>query len=155
MTHICVGNLTIIGSDNGLLPGRCQAITLTNAGLLLIGPLGTNFQVNLIQNSTIFRIIQENALQNAVCKMASILFRPQCVNTPGYHTSNHTTILCPKTERDSMVLTLFAILTQPCSPSLTKVRRACSGYSDIFFMDQEYTLVIEIDIIYHIRLNFV
>ena len=24
--HICVGNLTIIGSDNGLLPGRRQAL---------------------------------------------------------------------------------------------------------------------------------
>ena len=43
MTHIYVGKLTIIGSDNGLLPGRCQAITWTNAGLLLIGPLGKNF----------------------------------------------------------------------------------------------------------------
>ena len=37
------GDLTIIGSDNGLSPGRRQAITWTNAGLLLIGPLGTNF----------------------------------------------------------------------------------------------------------------
>ena len=26
MTHICVGNLTSIGSDNGLSPGRRQAI---------------------------------------------------------------------------------------------------------------------------------
>ena len=38
VTHICVGNLTIIGSDNGLSPGRRQAIILTNAGILLIGP---------------------------------------------------------------------------------------------------------------------
>ena len=43
VTHICVGNLTIIGPDNGLLPGRRQAIFWTNAGILLIGPLGTNF----------------------------------------------------------------------------------------------------------------
>ena len=41
--HICVGNLTIIGSDNDLSPGRLQAIIWTNAGILLIGPLGTNF----------------------------------------------------------------------------------------------------------------
>ena len=41
--HICVGNLTIIGSDNGLSPGQHQAIIWTNAGLLFIGPLGTNF----------------------------------------------------------------------------------------------------------------
>ena len=43
VTHICVSNLTIIGSDNGLSPGRHQAIIWTNAGILLIGPLGTNF----------------------------------------------------------------------------------------------------------------
>ena len=43
MTHICVGKLAIIDSDNGLSPGRRQAIIWTNAGILLIGPLGTNF----------------------------------------------------------------------------------------------------------------
>ena len=49
VTHICVGNLTIIGSDNGLSPGRQQAIIWTNAGILLIGPLGTNFSETLIK----------------------------------------------------------------------------------------------------------
>ena len=43
MTHICVGKLIIIGSDNGLSPDRRQAIIWTNAGILLIGPFGTNF----------------------------------------------------------------------------------------------------------------
>ena len=43
VTHKCVGKLTIIGSDNGLSPGRHQAIIWTNAGILLSGPLGTNF----------------------------------------------------------------------------------------------------------------
>ena len=43
VTHICVVKLTIIGADNGLSPGRRQAIIWTNAGILLIGPLGTNF----------------------------------------------------------------------------------------------------------------
>ena len=37
VTHICVGKLTNIGSDNGLSPGRHQAIIWTNAGILLIG----------------------------------------------------------------------------------------------------------------------
>ena len=41
--QICIGKLAIIGSDNGLLAGRRQAIIWTNAGMLLIGPLGTNF----------------------------------------------------------------------------------------------------------------
>ena len=49
VTHICVGNLTTIGSDNGLSPGRCQAIIWTNAEILLIGPLGTNFSEILIE----------------------------------------------------------------------------------------------------------
>ena len=43
VTHICVSKLIIIGSDNGLSPGRHQAIIWTNAGILLIRTLGTNF----------------------------------------------------------------------------------------------------------------
>ena len=43
VTHMCVSKLNTIGSDNGLSPGRCQAIIWTNAGILWIGPLGTNF----------------------------------------------------------------------------------------------------------------
>ena len=42
MTHICVDELTIIGSHNGMSPGRRQAITWTNVGILWIGTLGTN-----------------------------------------------------------------------------------------------------------------
>ena len=49
MTHICVNKLTIIGSDIGLSPGRRQAIIRTNAGILLIGPLGTNLSEILIE----------------------------------------------------------------------------------------------------------
>ena len=52
MTHICVGKLTIIGSDNGLSPQRRRAIIWTNAGILLIGPLGTNFSEILIEIQT-------------------------------------------------------------------------------------------------------
>ena len=49
VTHLCISKLTIIGSDNGLSPDRAQAIIWTNAGLLLIGPLGTNFSEILIK----------------------------------------------------------------------------------------------------------
>ena len=49
VTHICVGNLTIIGSDNGLSPGRRQAIIWIHAGILLIGPLGTKLSEILIE----------------------------------------------------------------------------------------------------------
>ena len=48
MTHICVSKVTIIASDNGLSPGRRQAIIWNNAGILLIGTLGTSFTEILI-----------------------------------------------------------------------------------------------------------
>ena len=47
--HICISKLNIIGSDNGLLLGWRQATIWTNAGILLIGPLGTNFSEILIE----------------------------------------------------------------------------------------------------------
>ena len=50
--YICVNNLTTIGSVNGLSPGRRQAIIWTNAGILLIWPLGTNLSEILIEIPT-------------------------------------------------------------------------------------------------------
>ena len=78
VTHICVGNLTIIGPDNSLSPGRRQPIIWTNAGILLSGPWGTNFSEILIGIQTF--ALKKNAFENGVCEMASILSRPQCVN---------------------------------------------------------------------------
>ena len=79
VTHICVGNQTTIGSDNGLSPDRRQAIIWTITGILLIGPLGTNFSEISIEIN-LYIVIQANAFQNIVWKMAAILSRPQCVN---------------------------------------------------------------------------
>ena len=79
VTHGCASKLATIGSDNGLSPGRCQAIIWTYAGILLIGPLGTNLSEILNQNLYIF--IQENAFENVVWKMTAILSLPQCVKT--------------------------------------------------------------------------
>ena len=64
MTHICGGKLTIIASDIGLSPERRQAIILTNAGILLIGPLETNFSEILIE-------IQTFSLKKIRLKMSS------------------------------------------------------------------------------------
>ena len=72
VTHICVGKLTTIGSDNGLSPGRHQAIIWTNAGILLIGPLGINFSELLIEiNAFSFRKMR--------LKMSSVKWRPFCL----------------------------------------------------------------------------
>ena len=73
VTHICVSKLTIIGIDNGLSPVRCQAIILTNAGMLLIRTFWTNvgkfhtFSCKKMHLKTVY-------------EMAAILSRPQCVN---------------------------------------------------------------------------
>ena len=64
VTHKCVGKLTINGSDYGLSPGRHQAIIWTNAGILLIGPLGPNFSEILIE-------IQTFSLKKIRLKMSS------------------------------------------------------------------------------------
>ena len=53
MMHIYVSKLTIIGSDNGLLPGWRQTIIWNNAGILLIGALGTSLIETLIEIYTL------------------------------------------------------------------------------------------------------
>ena len=52
MTHLGVGKSTTIGLDNGLSPGGRRAIIRTNAGILLIEPLGTSFSEILIEIKT-------------------------------------------------------------------------------------------------------
>ena len=72
VTHICVSKLTIIGPDNGLSPGRYQAIIWTNAGILLIGPLGTNFSEILIKIYTF-------SFKKMLLKLSSAKWRPFCL----------------------------------------------------------------------------
>ena len=69
--HICVSDLTIIGSDNGLSPGWRQAIIWTNDGKLLIGPLGTNFSENLVEYHTF-------SFKKMYMKISSAKGRPFC-----------------------------------------------------------------------------
>ena len=61
--------LIIIGSDNGLSPGRRQAIIWTNAAILLNGPLGTNFSKILID-------IQKFSFKKMHLEMSSAKWRP-------------------------------------------------------------------------------
>ena len=72
VTHICVSKLAIIGSDNGLSPGRRQAIIGTNAEIFLIGTLGTNFSENVIE-------IDIFSFKKNHLKMSSGNRRPFCV----------------------------------------------------------------------------
>ena len=70
-----IGNVTIVGSDNGLSPGRRQAIIWTNAGILLFGPLGSNFIEILIKIHTF-------PSKKMKMKMSSAKWRPfwLCLN---------------------------------------------------------------------------
>ena len=72
VTQICIGSLTTIGSDNGLSPGQRQAIILTNTGILLIGPLETNFSEFLIEILTF-------SFKKMRLKVSSVKWRPFCL----------------------------------------------------------------------------
>ena len=69
VTHICVSKRTINGSNNGLSPDRRQAIIWTNAGILLIRTLGTNF-------SEILSEIHAFSFKKRHLKMSSAKWRP-------------------------------------------------------------------------------
>ena len=71
VTHICISKIAIIGSDNGLSPGQCQAIILTNAEIFLIWPLGTNV-------SEIFIEIHIFSFKKMHLKMSSAICQPFC-----------------------------------------------------------------------------
>ena len=73
MTHVCISNLPIIGSDNGLSPGQRQAIIWTKAGILLIGPLGTNF-------SEIVIVILTFSFMKMHFKMSSVKWWSFCLS---------------------------------------------------------------------------
>ena len=84
VTHMCASELTIIGSDNGLSPGRCQAIIWTNAGLFLIEPLGTIFSEILIE-------IHAVSITKLHLKMSSAKWRPSCLI---FNELRHNTTVC-------------------------------------------------------------
>ena len=70
--HICLTKLTIISPDNGLSPGWRQAIIWINAGILLIGPLGTSFSEILFEVHTV-------SFKKIHLKMSSGEWRPFCL----------------------------------------------------------------------------
>ena len=73
VTHICIGKLTIIASDNGLSPGWCQAIIWTNTGILLIWTSGANF-------SEILNEINTFSFKKMHLKMSSVNWLQFCLS---------------------------------------------------------------------------
>ena len=73
MTHTCVSYWTIIGSDNGLSPGRRQALIWNHTRILLIRNLGTNFSEILSEIHTLW-------FKKMHLKMSSWKWRPFCLS---------------------------------------------------------------------------
>ena len=86
LMHICINKLTIIGSDNGLLPGWHLAINETI--LEFYWNLINKVLLNLKQKACI--LIHENAFENILYKMVAFLSQHQCVEC-----SNHFIPKCP------------------------------------------------------------
>ena len=92
-TYICVSKLAFIGSDNGLSPGRHQAIIWTNVGISLIRPLGTNF-------SEIYIEICIFSFKKVHLKMSAAKYRPYCpglnVLTPNGPSPSYHSLIDPQ-----------------------------------------------------------
>ena len=97
--HICVSKFSILGSDNDLSPGWRQAIICTNAGLLLIGPLWTDFNGILTKIHTF-------SFKKMHLKRSSGKWRPFCLSL------NVLTLLTP------ICSWLFKCLFHMCSWSI-------------------------------------
>ena len=72
MTLEYIIKIIIIGSIDGLSPGRCQAIIWNIVEILLIGPLGTNFSEILIK-------IHIFSFKKIYLKMSSAKWQPICL----------------------------------------------------------------------------
>ena len=94
VTHICVSKLTTTGSDNGLSPGRRQAIIWTNAGILSVGLLGWNFSELLIE-------IQNFSFICVICEMAAILSRGDELNQT--RAESHAPRSCRRCNKKNMI----------------------------------------------------
>ena len=104
------------GSDNGLSPIRRQAIIQTKAGLLLIGPLGTNVNGILIK-------IQNFLFTKMHLKVSSVKWRPFC---PGGDELRHRSLISPSYTRGYIGILIIYFPDVPFKsneshPSLTYV----------------------------------
>ena len=87
-----------------------QAIIWTNAGILLIGPLGIHFGEILIKSHTFsFRKMH---LKNVVWQMSAILYQPQCVYSLGSgHVANilkHFKLIVQHSSFNTWAVNLFS-----------------------------------------------
>ena len=101
MTHICIGNQTIIDSDNGLSPDRRQAIIWNNVGILLSGPLGIVFSQISIEIHTF-------SFKKMHLKTSSAKWVPSCLGlnvlTWTYRTALATKLMRSSVQRKWLII---------------------------------------------------
>ena len=124
-THICVSKLTIICSDNGLSPGQRQAIIWTKAGILLIGPLGTNFSEIIIEIIT-------SSFKKMHFKLSSAKWPPFCLGL-----SVLTAMVLIVYDKQVLVLYLWQTISTSCAVSVMSSDRKCKY---IFMFPQNYSV---------------
>ena len=132
VTHMCVSKRTIIGWDNGLSPGRRQAIIWTNAGILLIGHSGTNFSEILIEIVTF-------SFKKMRLKVSSAKWRPFCLglNVLNAHYMNwccwHTTTWWPH-NMETLSPLLFLWRENPTMIGGIPNKRPAMRWFDVFII---------------------
>ena len=118
VTHIGVSKLIIIGSDNGLSPGRCHVIIWTNAGILSIGTLGTNFSEILIEILTFsfkkMRLKNSSAKWRLFCVGLNELTGISSVSWFPRRQSNKWNGLAVKHKKTNSVLTHLPLVPHIC-----------------------------------------
>ena len=113
--NLCISKLTSIASNNGLSPGQPQAIIWNNAGILLIGPLGTNFSEILIEIHTF-------SLKKIRLKMSYAKCRPFCLGL-NVLTLHHAIWCCQPSH--------YQIKQWPISVMPYHITRALIQYKDV------------------------
>ena len=118
--HICISNLDIIGSDNGLSPVRCQAIIWTNAAILSIRPYGTYF-------SEISFTIQKFSFKELQLKLSSVKWRPfcLCLNVLNSMCNLIVDFFIRKSGPCFNIATVFACMGIPCTRFACTVIQYC------------------------------
>ena len=120
-------NWVIIGPGNGLSPVRHQAITWTNAGLLSIRPLGTNFSEIRIKT-------QKISFKEMHLKMLSAKQRPFCPGGDELSTANRNYL--PVTVQSLPILCALPIGPRHFSDNIFK----CIFFNGSFCISFDFSL---------------
>ena len=136
VTDLCVSKITIIAPDNVLSPGRHQVVIWTNAGILSIGPLGTNLSEILME----LRIF---SFKNMHLKMAVNIVSVKYSLQHGQCSPNHSQYTSHTTQYR---VTLGRVMTRPnCNTRLSSESISCNNSCEVQPIELSWSTWSEID----------